>query len=298
MNSEVTMEKKGFHSRGLTSLISLMSFLIMTVTGLVLYFVPEGRVAYWVNWKLLGLTKTDWGNIHIISSIVFAIAAGFHLYLNWKPLMNYLAGKIERTLKFRKELVVTSIVTVLIVAGSISLIPPFNYVIDFSKYLKGTWVTNRDYEPPFGHAEEVSLKILARKMDIDLEKAVAELRAQGFRFDSEDEKLKDIAMANDMTPMEVYVVINEFVPDYAGETTLFTPELVEEKFAGTGIGNKELSWLLDEIGIDKTLARERLLRNNIAIADDETLKKTGERYSTEPIEILKIMLVDDYSIRR
>ncbi len=53
------MEKKEFNGKGFVSLLTFGSFLIMTVTGLVLYFVPHGRVAYWVDWKLLGLTKTD-----------------------------------------------------------------------------------------------------------------------------------------------------------------------------------------------------------------------------------------------
>lgn len=104
----------------------------MTVTGLVLYFVPEGRVASWVNWEFIGLTKIEWGNIHIVFSIVFAIAGGYHPYLNWKPFMNYISGKFEKTQKFRKELTISSVVTLLVVVGSIYLFPPFNNVIDFS----------------------------------------------------------------------------------------------------------------------------------------------------------------------
>jgi hypothetical protein len=291
------MKKNGYHGKGLTSLVVVTSFLIMTITGIVLYFTPQGRVAYWVNWKFFGLTKTEWGNIHIISSIAFAIAGAFHIYFNWKPIMNYFSGKIANTLKYRKELAVASILSVFIIVGSIYLLPPFNYVIDFSEYLKSAWVKSKEYEPPFGHAEEVSLKIFTKKVDIDLSKAERELKANGITFNSVNEKLKDIALNNNVTPMDVYVVIKKFEKKIAEQEIKFTPELVEDKFAGTGIGQKALSWMLEDIGMSPKLASPRLSKNNITASDDETLKQIASRYEIEPIEILKIMLVEDYLIK-
>lgn len=47
--------------RKITSLTGLLSFLITLLTSVILYVVPEGRVAYWADWHLLGLTKTQWG---------------------------------------------------------------------------------------------------------------------------------------------------------------------------------------------------------------------------------------------
>lgn len=288
------MKKNGFHGRGLTSLIVVTSFLIMTITGIVLYFTPHGRVAYWVVWQFIGLTKTDWNNIHIISSIAFAIAGAFHIYFNWKSIMNYLSGKILGTLKYRKELAVATILSVFIIVGSIYVVPPFNYVIDFSEYLKSAWVKSKEYEPPFGHAEEVSLKIFTKKMDIDLSKAEKELKANSITFNSMDEKLKNIALNNNITPMDIYVVIKKFEKKNAEERIKFTPELVEEKFAGTGIGQRALSWMIEDIGMNPEVARQRLSKNDIKASDDEILKQIASRFETKPIEILKIMLVEDY----
>jgi hypothetical protein len=288
------MKKNGFHGRGLTSLIVVTSFLIMTITGIVLYFTPHGRVAYWVVWQFIGLTKTDWNNIHIISSIAFAIAGAFHIYFNWKSIMNYLSGKILGTLKYRKELAVATILSVFIIVGSIYVVPPFNYVIDFSEYLKSAWVKSKEYEPPFGHAEEVSLKIFTKKMDIDLSKAEKELKANSITFNSMNEKLKNIALNNNITPMDIYVVIKKFEKKIADERIKFTPELVEEKFAGTGIGQRALSWMIEDIGMNPEVARQRLSKNDIKASDDETLKQIASRFETKPIEILKIMLVEDY----
>ena len=44
--------------KGLTSFLTLSGFILMTVTGIVLFFEPEGRIAYWTNWTFWGLTKS------------------------------------------------------------------------------------------------------------------------------------------------------------------------------------------------------------------------------------------------
>ena len=54
------MEKKQFNVRGFISLLTACSFILMSVTGIVLYFTPQGRIAFWTNWKFIGLTKTVW----------------------------------------------------------------------------------------------------------------------------------------------------------------------------------------------------------------------------------------------
>jgi hypothetical protein len=293
-----TRKANGIHGRGLTSLTALTSFLIMTITGIVLYFAPQGRVAYWVFWEFIGLSKTDWGNIHIISSIVFAVAGGFHIYFNWKPLINYLSGKIAGSLKYGKELAAASVLSVIIIAGSIYLFPPFNYVIEFSEYLKNAWVYSKEYEPPFGHAEQTSLRTFTKRMDIDLKKAEAELKAEGIKFHSAKDRLEDIAAANHITPMDIYVVIKKHEKKPAADENItFTPELVDEKFAGTGLGRKALSWVIEDTGIPPELANQRLAQNNIEADGNETLKEIASRYEIDPIEILKVMLVENYAIK-
>ena len=76
------MSKSKLHTRGLTSFFTLFGFIIMSLTGLVLYVTPAGRVAYWVTWHFLGWSKTEWGNIHILASLLFIVAGAFHIYFN------------------------------------------------------------------------------------------------------------------------------------------------------------------------------------------------------------------------
>jgi len=43
--------------RGLVSLVMFSSGFISAFTGIILYIVPHGRVAYWTFWDLLGISN-------------------------------------------------------------------------------------------------------------------------------------------------------------------------------------------------------------------------------------------------
>lgn len=291
------MKEKGFHNRGFITLLSFTSFLIMAVTGIVMYFVPQGRIAYWVDWRFLGLTKVDWGNIHIVASILFAAAGMYHIYYNWKPLVNYIYNKISHGLRLKKELTIATAISLFVVVGSIYLIPPVNYVINFSEYLKKSWIVSTEYEPPFGHAEELSLKVFARKMNIDLDRALTELKAKGIVVKDINNSLDKIANINRTNPMNLYMVIKQFEQktEYARKAS-YTQENVEEQFASTGLGRKVLSQICENTGVDILRAKAILSKNNIEIKEDETLKEAANRYNLNPMDILKIILVDNYRI--
>ena len=249
------MASTKIHKRGLTSFFTLFGFLIMSVTGLVLYVVPEGRVAYWTTWELIGLTKTDWGNIHILSSILFIVAGGFHTYFNWKPLMNYFKDKARKGVKLRRELAISSVLSVWVIVNSIWPFPPLSYVLDFNEWVKETWVVQDEYEPPFGHAEMLSLKVFTKKMDIDLGKAIDELKANGLAFDSAEETLEDIGRRNDISPMNLYLLIKKFEPAPEPDNLdAYSPESIEVEFSGTGFGNKTIRSICERLGLDTTTA--------------------------------------------
>ena len=68
--------------REITLLTAELSFLLMVLTSVVLYIVPQGRVAYWADWRLWGLSKSDWGNIHINMGFVFLVALALQITYN------------------------------------------------------------------------------------------------------------------------------------------------------------------------------------------------------------------------
>jgi len=285
------------HKRGLTSFFTLFGFLIMSITGLILYIVPQGRIAYWVNWELISLTKTEWGNIHIISSILFIIAGAFHIYFNWNVLLNYFKRKAEAGIRLKKELSIAGIISLIIVVGALYSIPPISYVLDFNEFIKNSWIVSDEYEPPFGHAEELSLKTFSIKMEIDPGKALDELRANGIEFESSEQPLMEIAEENGISSMDIYMLIKKFEPSKEiPESKVYTAEMVELEFSGTGIGNRSFQGICESFNIDTSLVRNRLAQNGIDIKADETLKKAAEKYNTASLELLKVILVEGYEI--
>lgn len=291
------MKGKGFHKRGFVSLLTFGSFIVMTVNGIVLYFAPQGRIAYWVNWKFIGLTKEDWGNMHIISSLLFVVVGIIHLIYNWTPILNYLSKKISGGVKWRKELMVAVAISVFIVLGPVYKVPPLNYVIDLSSYLSAQWIKSKEYEPPFGHAEQVSLKTFTKRTNIDFNEAMSELRTQGIKIQSGEDSLDKIAKANKTSPMKIYVLIKKLEKAPSVEKkTAYTPESVEERFAGTGVGRKTLAEICKEIGVDLSLAKERLRSNGVEMNENETMKDASAKRKVNSIDLLKVILVENYKL--
>ena len=168
--------------RGLTSLMTVTGFVIMSISGVIAYIVPHGRIAYWTDWHFLGLTKTNWNDIHILSGLLFLIAGGFHIYLNWKPLTNYFVSRTKDGLHLKKEIIVCLVVGIWFVISSILRLPPLSYVLDLNEYVKASWVVSKEYEPPFGHAELLSLKALCSKLRIPVAEAHNELKKHGVKI--------------------------------------------------------------------------------------------------------------------
>ncbi len=85
-----------FKTRGFVSITLALSFIILSLSGIVLYIMPHGRIAYWINWKIIGLCKDDWDAVHTIVGFVFMLMAVVHFYLNWSSFVSYLRSKIQK----------------------------------------------------------------------------------------------------------------------------------------------------------------------------------------------------------
>lgn len=186
----------GFKLRRFIALIIALSFLLMSISGIVLYFTPQGRIAYWVEWEFLNLTKDDWTNLHTVSWFIFLISSIFHVYYNWKPLINYFKGKIKNLKFLSKEGIFAILFFFFLIFSGIFKIPPFSFVIDLNDSIKNSYAKKQGYDPPFGHAEELSLKVLSKRMNIDLKSAIEELKNKGIKFKDENSIIKEIAKEN------------------------------------------------------------------------------------------------------
>jgi hypothetical protein len=83
---------------------------------------------------------------------------------------------------------------------------------DLGEAIKSSWVTSADSEPPFGHAELVSLKTFCEKQGIPLDQAVVELRKAGFKVDNPGKTIGHIADSKGTSGMGDYLVIKKLEP--------------------------------------------------------------------------------------
>ena len=289
------MNKSSWSGRVFASLCSLVSFILLCLTGIILYVEPQGRVAYWIKWNFLGLEKDQWGSIHIYSGLLFLVTGGFHIYYNWKPLIKYLSGKIESALRYKLELILSSLILILIAVSGIWSLPPLVYVSDLGEAVKNSWVTSSELEPPFGHAELVSLQSFCKKQQIPLDQAMLELRNAGFTVAGPKSTLSEIAASKQTSGMGVYEVIKklEAKPEAMKAGAAWTAEKVEETFSGTGLGNKAIGQIIKEMELDPGKVYQRLKAINIEAKDEDRLKSLAERNNTTPLKLMTTILVED-----
>lgn len=280
--------------RSLVSFLVAWSFLVLTVTGLVLYVVPHGRVAYWVHWSLAGMEKDQWGWVHMMFGGLFIVSGVVHLYFNWKPFKVFLAARVRGHLRPKREVFIASALTIALFAVSAARLPPASWVIDLNDRIKASWVTDPALEPPFGHAESVSLAGLARRLRLDLDAAVAALRAQGLAFDGPDDTLEVIARGNGRTPMAVYAIIRAAQsPGRSEHDTPATPTsraALESRLAGSGLGRRTLAEVCEDAGVELQPALARLAAAGIDAAPGDRVRAVATTREMLPMDLVALML--------
>ncbi|MCB2146044.1 MAG: DUF4405 domain-containing protein [Deltaproteobacteria bacterium] len=263
--------------RKITSLTATLSFVLMVATSIILYLVPQGRVAYWADWRMGGLTKTQWGDIHITVGLLFLLALSLHIYYNWKPLMAYLKDRTRRMKVFTPAFNVALAVCVLTVAGTLFAVPPFSWVLDFNAALKDAGAEKYG-EPPYGHAELSSLNTFAKKMDIDADAARQRLEAAGFQVTGGDQSLQAIAAINRTTPKALYEVMQ-------GEPESMPRKTGLPDTAPPGTGRLTLAEICDTYGLDSHTLIAALEKKNITATAADSLRDIADRHGMGPMDL-------------
>ena len=238
-------------------MMMLWSFILETISGIVLYFVPPGRVANWTNWKLWGLTKQGWGAVHTILGYVFLIFALLHIYFNWKPILSYIKQKIRGGLRMRTEMTISVVVTLLITGLTIASIPPFSSIMDLGKFLKNSWEDNRS-QPFVPHAELLTLHEFTRQVDIPLDEALRILQAKGVEVDDPGAEVADIAAKNSISPAQIYAFLSSGL-------SVEAKQKVDSRVAGTqgrgaGAGGGGFGWkTIEQIAVELNVPIEKVM---------------------------------------
>jgi hypothetical protein len=289
------MVKNTHSTRAFVAFLVTWSFVVLTVTGVVLYVVPQGRVANWTFWSLAGLDKDGWADVHLLFGAVFIVAGALHLYFNWKPFTGYLAQRVRGHLALKRELATSLVAILLLTLGAVFAVPPVSWLFDLNDAAKSVWSRAPGHEPPYPRAEATPLPVLANRLHLDLDAVRTALRGAGVQADDPAASLETLARAQGTTPAGLFAVFPK--PRQADAQTAprpADPVEIEARLTGTGVGGKTLAQLAEANGLDPDGARERLAAAGIAARLDETLKAIAERYGTRPVEIAKALLVAGY----
>lgn len=272
--------------RKITSMTMLTSVILLLINSVVLYLVPEGRVAYWADWHMVGLTKSEWGDQHITVGVLFLIAAILHAYFNWSVITAYMKNKAREVKVFTGSFNVALIITVLVAVGTYYQVPPMSAVLDFGEYLK----TNGEKKygsPPYGHAELSSIKMFSKKEGLDADKAVELLKAAGLQVTDVKDTLKNVAKNNKLTPQQVYEIIK---PAKVQKVVSSEGGAAESSFPDhprSGFGKRTLEDLCTELQLDVNMIVNGLNAMGISCTASENMKTIGEANGKEPMEIFE-----------
>ena len=262
--------------RRITSLTALLSFVALVTTGVVLYIVPHGRVAYWADWRLWGLTKTDWGNIHINLGLLFLISIGLHVYYNWKAILSYLKNKAKQIKVFTREFNIAFVFIVVFIAGTYFEVVPFKWILELNDYIKNA-ATQKYGEPPYGHAELSSLKVFVKKMGFDLSEAMTRLNKANITFENEKQTLQEISKRNHLSPQQVCLAMKPAVPVGQQKKMPQTPP--------PGTGTRSLADICQEYSLNIPTIIRGLADEDIKAAADMSIKEIARKNSSSPTDV-------------
>jgi len=300
-----------FMWRAMTSVLIAASFLLLVISGVILFVSPPGRVANWGGWSMIGLSKHEWSGVHAWFAAVFVLTAAFHLVFNLRPLMNYFRDRLTRRLGWRWEWMVAVALCGVVFAGVQTRIPPFSTLLNFGERVKRSWEDTRT-AAPLPHAELLSLRELASQAKVPYETAVERLEARGFKGVRPETIVQELAQTNQVSAQGVYEIIQGQrgggrsggghgfgKAGEAGEKA--------EKGAGQGAGGgrggfgkgggggggagwQTLSQYCAARGIALTNASARLQAKGMKFATDRTLRDIAlDNGYDRPYEILNIL---------
>ena len=265
--------------RKTTSLTTLISFILLLFSSVILYVTPQGKIAYWANWDMLGLGKEQWGALHTNLGILFIVAGIIHTVLNWKPIVTYLKNKTQKIKVFTADFNLALGISLVIVLFTLFELPPIIGIQHFNESLKEAAAATYG-EPPYGHAEVSPLKTFCKRTGLDVMESVAKLKEAGIKGASAEATLAELAEANGKTPQQIYSLIQP--------TPVANTEMPEHP--RSGFGRKTLTQVCSAYGLDETAMVSALNQQGIQCSAGESMKLIGEKNDSDPHAIYEAML--------
>ncbi len=257
----------------ITSLTMLLSMVVMSYSGIILFIAPPGRVANWANWEIFALSKDQYASLHSTMMVLFLIATLLHLYYNWKPITGYMKNATKQMIVFTNDMIIAFIVTCLFVIGTLSEIKPFSSFMIFGDGIKQGW--EKEYgTAPYSHAELSSFKSFCKKLGYDLQKSEEILKSNGIEYTLK-KSLSQIGKENQVSPQFIYNLLKKnFEKD--------GKQIIEL----TGLGKKQIKDVATTLRITTEEFISQLKTLGIEAKGEDKFKIVVENYDMSPMDVL------------
>ncbi|PLX66225.1 MAG: hypothetical protein C0603_12520 [Denitrovibrio sp.] len=279
--------------RKAVSMTSTFSFLYLAFTGIIMYIVPPGRIAYWADWRIFGLNKEMFTETHTTISMLFLVCMVLHIWLNWKPIMNYMSNRSGKFVLFTKETLFGFVLSVIFIVGTLMMVPPFGNIVNAINDYK------EDYEytlgnPPYSHAELTNLTAFIARMNFDTELAKVALDKANIKYDMMD-TLKTISRNNNKRPADIFEILksSKIKKSTPVKEVTATSDGIDmskyESMMGTGMGKKSVERIAESLNISVDTAIERLKKHGIEATAKDKLKDVGGVAGIVPMDVYIII---------
>ena len=274
---------KNFSFRSFTSFILAWTFLALLLSGSVLFISPPGRVANWTDWRMLFLTKMQWTAVHTLMATIFLVGGLFHLLkFNWRVFYAYLMKKREATLQFKREMALSGLVFLLVLAGTLLRLPPFQTLVTYGELTKNSW-ENPAQAAPIPHMEEMDIKQVAERLQAPPDKIINVLQQQGMPVEGADLSLASIAKRYNRSPQQVYSTIQKALSPSP------SAEAHAPAAGGAGLGAKTIQGMAAELGLKTEDAIELLRANKLQAKPEDTIRTVALGAGIRPFEVVEIL---------
>lgn len=113
-------------SKNLILLLTFFSFLLMAITGSLMFFIYQDSAFI----EVLGMKKNGWLTIHMIAAATTSIFVFYHVAMRWEWIENVIFRKVKEkpTSAIRKKIIINSL---MMIVYSLSLSTGFlNYLLE------------------------------------------------------------------------------------------------------------------------------------------------------------------------
>ena len=285
-----------FNWRGFTTFIMFWSFLVLVVSGFVLYIAPSGRVANWTRWTLFGIDKEQWETIHIIWGLVFVIATIFHLKFNWAIFKSYFRnlGRDIKGLRWQ-ELATATLLALILIWGAAAGWPVFSDIADFGENFKSYWEESSpilQLKP-----EKMTLEELAEHFGVTPQ-AINNYftRELGLPPMNENETLEDYrdrleeqGLLEDTAVWDIYYALEGHFSQGRFETSSEESETGSPGYTRGGWGRYTISEIAEKEGVALDVALQRLKAHGIEVSADTTVRAIMDGYGLTSEDVIAII---------